>query len=91
MSNRASLFEGKSLEFVADMMAGSDPGSNYGQAAKAEFMLRQTKAQISAACATEETAKATKKYTRYMFWSVVVLALSALGSLVITLVSICRR
>tara|TARA_B100000315_G_scaffold211443_1_gene208224 strand:- start:3053 stop:3298 length:246 start_codon:yes stop_codon:yes gene_type:complete len=61
------------LEEVSDHMAGGQATSDIDQAARAEFLLRQTKA-------IEETAKHTKCYTKYMFWSVVILALSALGS-----------
>ena len=62
------------LEEVSEhMAAGETTSSRVDQAARAEFFLRQTKA-------AEETAKYTKRYTKYMFWSVVILALSALGS-----------
>jgi Na+-driven multidrug efflux pump len=69
-------------------MAGGESGSRNDQRAKAEFMLRQTRAQIAAAQATEETARYTREYTRYMFWSVVVLALSALGNFILEIIKL---
>ncbi|MCK4261633.1 hypothetical protein KAW55_01280 [bacterium] len=86
-SEREKKFLDKPLERVADVMAGCDPTSRNDQLAKSEFLLRQTKAQISASKATEETAIYTKKYTKYMFWSVVVLAASAVGSFVLNLIN----
>lgn len=80
------MFEGKSLEHVADVMSGCQPMSDNDQTAKAEFLLRQAKYQEEATEAAKETAKYTKKYALYMFWSVVILALSALGSFLITLI-----
>lgn len=84
--SRKETFEGKTLEHVADVMSGSQAASDTDQMARSEFLLRQTKLQKDAAEAAKETAKYTKRYTRYMFWSVVVLALSALGSFLIALV-----
>lgn len=66
----------KSLDEVARHMAGCQPNSQNDQEARAEFLRRQT-------AAAQETARATQKYTRYMFWSVVVLAASALGTLLL--------
>ena len=68
----------KSLEEVARHMAGSQPSSQNDQESRAEFMRRQTEA-------AQGTAEATRKYTRYMFWSVVVLASSALGTFLLQL------
>lgn len=73
MVNRRKQFEGKSLEEVADMMADSGSNSELAHAARTEFLLRQTKA-------IEDTATHTARYTRYMLWSVFILALSAFGS-----------
>ena len=82
-TEREKSFNGQPLERVADTMAGCQAGSHNDQVTRAEFLLRQTKAQIDAAHAAEETARYTRKYTRYMFWSVVVLAASALGTFVL--------
>ncbi len=73
---------GKSFEEVAEYMGGVTPGSLNDQ--KAEFMLRQTEFQKDAAEAAKQTALYTRRYTRYMFWSVVILALSAVANLVIS-------
>jgi hypothetical protein len=45
-----------------------------------EFVRRQTEAAI-------ETARFTRNSARYMLWSVVVLALSSLGTLVVTILA----
>lgn len=66
----------RSLEEVSDHMARGQAESQLDQEARAEFLLRQT-------MAVEDTAKHTKRYTTYMFWSVVILALSVLGNFII--------
>ena len=63
------------LEQVAEMMASCQPNSMNDQKAKAEFYRRQT-------IAIQETATATKKYTFYIFISVVLLLVSVIGALV---------
>lgn len=68
---------GKSLEEIADFSAGITMGSPNDQMAKTEFLLRQTLFQQQAAEAAIKTASETQRYTRYMFWSVVVLAVSS--------------
>ncbi|MGD0596882.1 MAG: hypothetical protein ABSA64_05090 [Sedimentisphaerales bacterium] len=65
----------QSLEYVSQMMAGCQPNSMNDQKAKAEFYRRQT-------LAIQETATATKKYTFYMFISVVLLLISVIGNLI---------
>jgi hypothetical protein len=80
------MFEGPSSEHVADIMSGCQQGSPNDQAAQAEFLLRQTRLQEEATKAAKETAEYTRRYTRYMFWSVVLLALSALGTFIVSLV-----
>ena len=72
-SRREEMFSGKSLDKVADVMAGCDPNSAQDQMARAEFLLRQTRFQKDATEATKKTANYTKKNTKYMFLSVVVL------------------
>jgi hypothetical protein len=90
-TEREKLFDNQPLERVADEMAGCEPSSRVDQWAKAEFLLRQTKAQIAAAQAAEETARYAQRYTRYMFWSVVFLALSVLGTFILEIVKLCQK
>ena len=78
---------GKALEEVADFMARGNAGSLSDQIAKSEFALRQTLFQEDVAKAAKETADYTQRYTRYMFWSVVILAISAFGSLCISMLT----
>lgn len=66
------------VDEVAKRMAAGQANSQADQEARAEFMRRQT-------VAAQETAEATKRYTNYMFWSVVVLAASAFGTLLLEL------
>lgn len=68
----------RSLEEVSDHMASGETASQFDQEARAEFLFRQT-------MAVEDTAKHTKRYTTYMFWSVVILALSMLGNFIIAI------
>lgn len=77
----------KSLDEIADFMSGVTAGSINDQAAKAEFLLRQTQFQQQATDATIQTATETQRYTRYMFWSVVILAVSSVLSFGINLVT----
>lgn len=73
-NRRELLIVSKSLDEVADIMAGCTAGSVNDQTAKAEFLLRQTdylrqqtEHQKCAAEFAKETADFTKQYTRYMF------------------------
>lgn len=86
---RKELFDGKSLEEVADFMSEHQPNGGYDQAAKAEFLLRQTQFLERQALAAEQTARATAEYTRYMLWSVVILAGSSVLTLIVTLLKRC--
>jgi hypothetical protein len=72
----SSRLRGAPLDEVAGRMIAGDPNSKAELEARAEFMRRQT-------VAAQETATATQRYTKYMLWSVVVLAASALGTLMI--------
>lgn len=65
------------------MVAKGETGSRLDQRARAEFLLRQTQYQERATRAAEETAAHTRKYTKYMFWSVLLLGLSVLGKLIV--------
>jgi len=69
---------------LADFMAGVTQGSLNDQMARAEFMLRQTEFQKQASDAAKETALYTQRYTRYMLWSVVILAISVAANLVVS-------
>ena len=82
---------GKSLDEIADFMADVTQGSPNDQMARAEFLLRQTNLQKEVAKAAKETALYTRRYTRYMFWSVVMLAVSAIASLVVNLLAFVSR
>lgn len=82
-SRRESQFGGKPHDTVADFMATSGAGSPNDQQAHAEFLLRQTQFHERQAAATEKAAAATEKYTRYMFWSVVVLAIASVAQLAV--------
>jgi len=75
----------KTLEELSDEMVRGDETSTVDFKARAEFLLRQTEFVERQTKAVEETSKDTRRYTRYMFWSVIVLALSALANLLITI------
>lgn len=62
-------FENKILEEIAERMGESDKSSRVDQRAQAEFLLRQTKA-------VQDTAEHNRKYAKYMFWTVVIMAIS---------------
>ncbi|GEM_PF-6211219 len=76
-TRRAKTFKDKPLEYVADVMAGCDENSVNNRMAKAEFYLRQTEA-------AQGTAEYTKRYTRYMFWSVVVVGVTTFLNVLVT-------
>lgn len=77
-TERSKLFAGEPNEKVADVMAGCCSSSENDQMAKAEFYLRQTDAIM-------KTTAHTQRYTRYMLWSVVVLALTSMVQILVTL------
>ena len=72
-------------------MAGVTQGSLNDQMAKAEFALLQTNLQKEATEASKQTALYTQRYTRYMFWSVVILALSSFASFVLSLLAYVKK
>ena len=76
----------KTDDEVADWMAGVGSGSQNDMTARAEFLRRQTQLQREATQAAKDTATYTKENARYMLGSVIVLAISALISAVITIV-----
>lgn len=82
-SSRETCFGGKPHEAVADFMAQSAAPSTDDQQARAEFLLRQTQFHERQAAASEKAAAATERYTRYMFWSVVVLAIASVAQLAV--------
>jgi hypothetical protein len=80
--------EAKSLEEVAGVMGEVGPNSAYDQLCRAEFLLRQTKLLERSALASEEAAKAavetsksTLRYTKYMFFSLLLMLASIIVSM----------
>jgi hypothetical protein len=67
-----------SLDDLADWMAGITMNSQNDQLVRAEFQRRQT-------VAAEDTAVFTQQNARYMLWSVIVLALSSIATLIVTI------
>jgi prolipoprotein diacylglyceryltransferase len=63
------------LDDLAKELAGTFPMDRERQRVMAEFFRRQT-------LAIQETADATKKYTLYMFISVLLLLISVVGTLI---------
>jgi len=55
-----------------------------------EFMRRQTVAQQEAGEAAKQTAVYTRKSARYMLASVIILALSSLGTFVLSMLTYCH-
>lgn len=82
---------GKSLDEIAEFMAGVTQGSLNDQMARAEFMLRQTEFQKQASDSAKEAAFYTQRYTRYMFWSVVILAISVAANLVVSVLTYLKK
>jgi hypothetical protein len=66
------------LEHLAAVVANTDPGSRSSNAAKAELTRREILTQQSAAKAQEEAARYTRQTARWMFWSVIVVAVSSI-------------
>ena len=64
-------------------MAGVTMGSPNDQMAKTEILLKQTIFQQQASEAAIRTAVETQRYTRYMYWSVVVLTVSSALTLLV--------
>ncbi len=71
------------LEELETFLTGGVGGSTRATRGHAEFLRRQTQAQLDAAEAAKATAKATEQYTRYMLWSVLLLAASVVGNLIV--------
>jgi hypothetical protein len=69
------------LEHLASVIANTDPGSRASEAAKAELTRREIIAQQEAALSQQEAARYTKQNARWMFWSVVVVAITSFLSL----------
>lgn len=66
-------FENKRPEEIAERMGEADQGSRVDQRAQAEFLLRQTKA-------IQDTAEYNRRYAKYMFWTLIIMAMSLLVS-----------
>jgi hypothetical protein len=84
-SRREQLLGDLSDEALADYHATVGPGSQSEQEVQAEYMLRQMQMQREVADAAIETANYTRQSARYMRWSVIVLAVSALLTLVVAI------
>jgi hypothetical protein len=89
-SDREKL-ESETLGQIADRMSNAEPTSCAHTIAVAEFMRRQTlaqleatRAQIEAAGAAKETAIYTQRNAKYLLWSVIVLAVSSMFTLLLT-------
>jgi hypothetical protein len=80
-SDLAQQMRDATLEHLAAVAAGSDPGTRNFEAAKAELTRREIIAQQEAARAQQEAARYTKQNALWMFWSVVVVAITSLLSL----------
>jgi len=74
----------KTLDDLAEELAKTYPTHKEYQRVMAEFYRRQTSAIQDAAAAAKDTAASTKKYTLYMFISVVVLLVSVVGTLILS-------
>jgi hypothetical protein len=74
-----------SLDELADWMAENTAGSYMEVIARAEFLRRQALSQDAATEAARDTAKFTRESARYLLWSVVVLAISSMVTLVVTI------
>jgi hypothetical protein len=85
MDKDRQVLGGQSLDDLADRMASVTPGSPNDQAVRAEFLRRQTLAAIDEATAAQDTAKFTRNSARYMLWSVIVLALPSMATLIVTI------
>ncbi len=72
----------KTLDGLAGELSKTYPNHKEYQQVMAEFYRRQTLAIQDAAAAAKDTAASTKKYTLYMFISVVVLLVSVVGTLI---------
>ena len=72
-------------------MAGVTQGSLNDQMVKAEFALLQTNFQKEAAEAAKATAVYTQRYPGYMFWSVVILAVSSFAGFILSLLSYLKK
>jgi hypothetical protein len=93
---------GYSLEDLASSTGNAEPGSINHTAGMAKFTFRQTKAQIAASDAQIEAARAetkaanaaitsahaAEKNAKYMLWSVIAAALSAVASLISTAIAV---
>jgi len=82
--HRAEL-ENVSLDELADRIAGAPAMSTFGEAARAELARRQLLLQVQATQAAKDTADYTRKSARYIFWSVVAIAVSSVATLVVNI------
>ncbi|MBS7701497.1 MULTISPECIES: hypothetical protein [unclassified Chelatococcus] len=75
---------GSNLRELANSYARTQPGSASEQRVMAEFLFRQTGAQLAAAHATIETAYSTRQSAGSLFWSVIALVVFAAVCVVFT-------
>ena len=71
------------LDELADYASDPQPGAVARGAAEAEFLKRQTEFYERAAKAAEATAASTGLYTKYMWWSVAILAASSVIGVIV--------
>lgn len=83
-SRREQLLGDMSAEALADYHSHVGPGSQAEQEVQAEYMLRQMQMQREVADAAIEAANYTRQAARYMLWSVILLAVSALLTIVVS-------
>lgn len=84
------LLDEKPLPEIADFLAKSAPNSPDSHVARAEFLLREAQFAERQALAAEETMRQTARYTKYMFWSVTLLAVSVISSIVFEFIRLYR-
>jgi hypothetical protein len=69
------------LEHLSAIVANTDPGSRASEAAKAELTRREILTAQGTAQAQIDAARYTKENARWMFWSVIVVAVTAIANL----------
>jgi hypothetical protein len=80
--NLATQMREAPLEHLAAVIANTDPGSRASEAAKAELTRRDIMAAEGTVRWQKEAAIYTKANARWMFWSVVVVAVTSILNIV---------
>jgi hypothetical protein len=78
----------ESLDEMIAQMANMEEDTHQYQAYKLEIERRQTIALLKATEAQEGAAKAAKQNAKYMLWSVIAAAVSAIASLASTAIAV---